>query len=103
MTLKAYKAAITVGTRMRVIDHWMPRHKGAIRTVQKVQGNGFYFTEPDAPHRFWSPFPKAAELEFDGRIAKIALQDEKPSWATSDWKPAAPMFWSLEILAEGSA
>lgn len=90
MSLKAYKEAVKVGGRMRVLAHWNAKCVGEERVIDKVQGNSFRFrvdgrNKPDgSPEPFWSPFPKASQLEFDGRVAKVRLDERR--------------FWELELL-----
>lgn len=78
-TLKAFKAAITPGLRILVIDHWVERYRNTVRTVGKVQTNGYWFTTGDDPERHWGEHPKAAQLDFDGKLARIKL-DERRCW-----------------------
>lgn len=77
MTLKAFKAAIKPGLQVRVVEHWIERYHNTVRTVTAVQGNGYWFTQPGEPKRCWGPFPKASQLQFDGTIAKIIVDDER--------------------------
>jgi hypothetical protein len=76
MTLKAFKAAIREGMEIVVADHWIERHRNTVRTVTKVQGNGYFFTQPGEPKRFWGEYPKASELEFDGRTAIVTIGEK---------------------------
>lgn len=82
-SLKAFKEAIKPGITITVLDHWVKNHCTA-RLVTKVQGNGYWFTQPtDAePKRYWGDFPKASQLDFDGKIAKIVL-DARRFWTLS--------------------
>ncbi len=82
MTLKAFKAAVQVGVQITVLDHWLPRCHNQNRTVTKVQGNGYWFTEPGSVNpdgtlkRMWGDFPKkASELRFDGKVAHVCMTD----------------------------
>lgn len=79
MTLKAFKGAIREGMQIEVVDHWIERYRGTVRTVGKVQGNGYWFTQPNEEKRCWGEFPKATQLLFDGSIAKVVI-DEERSW-----------------------
>jgi hypothetical protein len=87
MTLKAYKEAAKVGTRMRVLEHWVPRYHGSERIVTKVQNNGYWFDVVDPATgqimdtRHWAEFPKASQMTFDGRILHVRL-DERRFWKT---------------------
>lgn len=91
MSLKAYKEAVKVGGRMRVLAHWIAECVGDVRVIDKVQGNSFRYrvdgrNKPDgSPEPFWSPFPKASELEFDGKVARVKLV-------------GGEKFWEMEIL-----
>jgi hypothetical protein len=85
MTLKAFKQAIRVGTRLTVLEHAIPRYLGTSREVTKVQTNGYWF-QTDGK-RSWSPHPKASELQFDGTVAVIKCAD-------------ARYWWTLRILPE---
>lgn len=76
MTLKAFKAAVQVGTKMTVLDHWIPKYLNTVRTITKVQGNGFFFTTPGQDGRAWSDFPKSAQLRFDGKVAHVMMGDK---------------------------
>src|SRR6185437_707096 len=53
------------------IDHWQPNLCYTLRTVTKVQGNGFFFLNEGDTKRGWMGFPKADELQFDGTTARI--------------------------------
>ena len=81
MTLKAYKQAIKIGAKIKVLEHWDPKQIGNVREVSKVQGNSFAYTVDGVPGRAWSPFPKSAELVFDGRIARVKLEANGKAWA----------------------
>lgn len=84
MTLKAFKAAIQVGTRITVTEHWQAVNVGQVRVVTKTQGNGYWFNQPGAnkpdgtPIRYWGDYPpKASMLQFDGRIARVDIGDNR--------------------------
>lgn len=83
MSLKAYKAAVKVGAVVTVLEHWNPEWVGSKRTVTKVQGDSFASLIDGEKQPIWSPFPKAVELQFDGHIAKVRVNDAK--------------FWTLKI------
>jgi hypothetical protein len=74
MTLKAYKDAIKVGTRLTVLEHWNAREPRTTRVVDKVQTSSFRYRNEGDPTPRWSPFPRSRELEFDGRIARVRLE-----------------------------
>jgi len=82
MTLKSFKAAVKVGTTLTVLDHWLPRCHNQKRIVTKVQGNGYWFTDPTdlkpdgTPRRLWGDFPKSSELRFDGKVAHVMLSSD---------------------------
>lgn len=61
MTLKAFKAALKPGLQIEVTEHWIEKLRGTTRTVEAVQGNGYWFRAPDG-QRMWAPHPKAAQL-----------------------------------------
>jgi hypothetical protein len=63
-TLADLKRKIVVGTELLCTIHYKPKHEGHVRTVTKVQGNGFFFEQEGSDGRFWSPYPKAADLEW---------------------------------------
>jgi hypothetical protein len=79
MTLKAFKQAIRVGTRLTVLEHAIACHVGTTREVTKVQGNGYWFSGPQGK-RYWGPHPKASELQFDGTVAVIKCEDPRYWW-----------------------
>jgi len=81
MTLKAFKAAVREGMTILVADHWMERKRNTVRAVTKVQGNGYFFTLPGERKRFWASFPKASELQFDGRTAIHSIEGR--TWTLS--------------------
>ena len=68
------KRSIRVGTRIICLSHWQdakvyreprPPMAGVIRTVQKAQGNGYFYHVPDNPKRMWADYPsKRADLSF---------------------------------------
>jgi hypothetical protein len=95
MTLRAYKDAAKVGTRMRVLEHWIPRYGGTERVITKVQRNGYYFdvvdpaTQQVTYQRHWTDFPKASQMTFDGRILSVRLDEHR--------------FWKTEILESPKA
>jgi hypothetical protein len=80
MTLKAFKEAVKVGTKMRAIEHCRAEQLGKVRTVTKAQGNGFFFLVEGDERRSWLDYPKASQLEFDGKHARIRLDDQH--WLT---------------------
>jgi hypothetical protein len=65
-SLAALKRAITVGTKLRVIDHWKSDLLGTTRTIIKTQTNGVYYEIPgnDKWKRLWMPYPVAEHLSF---------------------------------------
>ena len=77
MTLKAFKSAVRPGMRIGVSDHWVERHRYTVRTVTKVQGNGFFFTQEGDATRYWMPFPKASALRFAGTCAHIGIGEKR--------------------------
>lgn len=64
MTLKDWKAQHVVGRKIRVIDHWIEKLRGTVRTITKVQGNGYWFKTDGEENAvtMWSPYPKAAQI-----------------------------------------
>ena len=75
MSLAALKRALRPGMQLTVLDHWIARHRGSVRTIIKVQGNGYWFTQPGDATRYWGPFPKASELKFDGTVMRVDFDD----------------------------
>lgn len=86
MTLKAFKAALHVGMQIVVADHWLTENMNTVRTVTKVQGNGYFFTIPGEKVRLWGTFPKASELVFDGKTAIITIGEKH---------------WTLSLVPDG--
>lgn len=84
MTLKAYKESVKVGQKMLVLEHWQLKYQGTVRTVTKVQHNGFEFTSPHMEGSRWSEFPRAGGLHFDGKIAQVTTGPGR--------------FWTLELV-----
>jgi len=64
MALTAFKSAVRCGMQISVTDHWMEHQRHTLRTVTKVQGNGFFFIRKGDAARSWMAFPKPAELRF---------------------------------------
>jgi hypothetical protein len=85
MTLKAFKAAVQPGVRITVLEHWIPANVGAVRTVTKVQGNGYWYTLPGRDKRFWGDFTKASEMTFDGTTCRVRVGDERNSQPGRHW------------------
>ena len=65
-SLAALKRGITVGTTLRVIDHWIPEFIGTSRIVTRLQTNGFYFRVPgnERWQNAWCPYPAAKQVSF---------------------------------------
>jgi len=65
-SLAALKRALTVGTKLRVIDHWQPDLIGTTRTIVQTQTNGVYSETPgnDKWKRFRMPYPAAKHVSF---------------------------------------
>jgi hypothetical protein len=77
-TLASLKRSVADGTRIECLYHWWddeptivareqkaghpPMGQGSIRTVEKVQGNGYYFTLAGHEKRYWSDWPKASQI-----------------------------------------
>lgn len=60
MTLSAVKKRIQPGTKLTLVGHsTRPESIGEVRTVTRVQGNGFYWTRDGDPREVWTAFPKA--------------------------------------------
>lgn len=79
MSLASLKRRIRPGTKLLVLSHWNEKYLDTVRTVTKVQGNGFYFTFGDQSH--WSPYPKASRLAFPSEDSFTVLPDENGrSW-----------------------
>ena len=64
MTMKAFKAAFFTGAKLAVLDHWQEKLRGTTRTVQKVQGNGYWFFTDDVAGTFFAGQPKSWRLKF---------------------------------------
>jgi hypothetical protein len=79
MTMKAFKVALHVGMQIRVSDHWIADQRNTLRTITKLQGNGFFFTPEGDNRRGWMGFPSAAQLNFAGTTAQIRI-DETRRW-----------------------
>lgn len=61
-TLADLKRAIKPGTKLEIVDHWMPGRAGHIRIVTKTQGNGYYFnTTEHGDKRLWGDYPTSAK------------------------------------------
>ena len=71
-TLAGLKRALTVGTRLRVIDHWNPDLRNTSRVITKTQTNGVYFQVPESDKwkNAWMPYPPAKNVSFPapGRV-----------------------------------
>jgi hypothetical protein len=71
-SLAALKRALTVGTRLRVIDHWNPDLRNTSRVITKTQTNGVYFQVPESDKwkNAWMPYPPAKNVSFPapGRV-----------------------------------
>jgi hypothetical protein len=85
MTLKAFKAAVQPGARITVLDHWIPGNIGAVRTVTKVQGNGYWYTVANKTKRCWGDFTKASTMTFDGTTCVVRIPDEQYSQPNRHW------------------
>lgn len=55
------KRAITVGTKLYVVDHWRADQKAVIRNITKTQGNGCWYTIEGDLRRRWMDYPPRAE------------------------------------------
>jgi len=86
MTLKAFKSAIRPGMQISTTHHWQEKLRFTLRTVTEVQGNGFFYLNEGDTQRSWMEFPKAAELEFDGMMARIRI---------------GAKHWTLELAPNG--
>jgi len=90
-SLAALKRAITVGAKLRVVDHWNPDLRGTVRVITRTQTNGVYFEVPGSEKwkNAWMPFPSAKGVSFPapGRF-RIDMHDR---------------FWELEFDLEASA
>ena len=87
-TLKDFKARFVVGAKLDVVNHRIPSATG-LRTVTKVQTNGYWFTQDTAPTpstpegrvqdrtgtRCWGTFPKASNLRIDTPDSVTILDD----------------------------
>lgn len=79
--LSQLKRTITVGTRLRVLDHWQEKYRNTERVVTKTQGNGFWFTMDGHAGRFWSNYEKSAQMEFPGgSVYKVTSVDGSKGW-----------------------
>ena len=65
-SLAALKRAITVGTKLRVIEHWNPALRGTSRVITRTQTNGVYFAVPGIEKwkNAWMPYPSAKAISF---------------------------------------
>lgn len=68
-TLAELKRRIIVGTTLRCVKNTKrPEMNGGMRTVCKVQQNGFFWTKdgedtrPESSKRYWTDYPKASGL-----------------------------------------
>lgn len=77
--LAGLKRRIAVGTRLLCVENSKrPELNGRKRTVVKVQGNGFYWTEDggDASKRFWTEYPKASLVAWeDADTFRLSLDE----------------------------
>lgn len=59
-SVAALRRSIVAGTRIQILAHWNPAIKEMQRTVEKTQGNGYWFRHDGK--RFWADWPKASEI-----------------------------------------
>lgn len=67
MQLRSYASiirAVTIATRIEVVDHWRKELIGQIRTVIKTQKNGYWYVVPGEKKRLWGDYAKPKELSF---------------------------------------
>lgn len=74
-TLKEFKQAIKVGTKLKVTTFWFGKPETTIRTVTKAQGNGFKtsFTRPNGEFidGSWMDYPKAKDCKVIGNTLEV--------------------------------
>lgn len=79
MTLKAFKESLRVGMQLRTSDHWLEPQRNTLRTITKLQTNGFFYTLEGTTGRHWMDFPRAAQVTFADHTARIRM-DERRFW-----------------------
>lgn len=58
------KRVIQPGLKLKALAHWNPNMLNSIRTVTRVQGNGYWFRVPGDERDMWSEYFKAGNYTF---------------------------------------
>ena len=63
-TLADLKRRVQPGVKLLALEHWQPKHIGVVRTVTRIQGNGYYYVIPGDEREMWSNYGKSSEFTF---------------------------------------
>ena len=74
-TLKEFKSAIKVGTKLKVTTYWFGKPETAIRTVVKAQTNNFATSFTRENGEFidgsWMDYPKAKDCKIHDNVMEV--------------------------------